>query len=144
MLLTGFLPLLLSTSSLLPPRSTCQGQHHPEWAGPSHNSHHQSRKCPTDVPTGQPDGGIFSIEVSSSLDALACVKLTKHQPAPWARGMCLKNHYPQLTSGRFGEWSSLFPRLKLHRGWLEGSLLSCKEMVGKRQERNSWQSLAVS
>lgn len=74
----------------------------------------------------QPDEGIFSIEVSSFLDALA---------------RCLENRYPQLASGRFAEVliHHSFPRLKFRE-----VLLSCKEIRGKRQEMNSWQSLAVS
>jgi hypothetical protein len=36
---------------------------------------HQSRKCPLDLPTGQSEGSILSVEVPSSQMSLACVKL---------------------------------------------------------------------
>lgn len=44
---------------------------------PSHDNYYQSRKCPTDFPTGQSDGGSCSVAVPSSQTTGACVKLTK-------------------------------------------------------------------
>ena len=37
---------------------------------------YELRKCPRDLPTYQPDGGIFSVDSTSSQMTLACVKLT--------------------------------------------------------------------
>lgn len=42
----------------------------------SMKDHHCTRKCTTDLPTGQSGGGIFSIEVPSSKMTLIFVKLT--------------------------------------------------------------------
>lgn len=43
----------------------------------------KSKTCPTDSPTGQPDGGVLSAEVSSSQITLAWIKLTKPNQAKW-------------------------------------------------------------
>ena len=37
-----------------------------------------SRKCSTDLPTGQPNRNTFSVEVTSCQMILACIKLTKN------------------------------------------------------------------
>lgn len=36
---------------------------------------HQWRKCATDLPIGQPSGGIFSVDVLYSKTTLACAEL---------------------------------------------------------------------
>jgi hypothetical protein len=38
------------------------------------NIRHYSRKCPIGFPTGQANGGIFSVEVSSAQITIACIK----------------------------------------------------------------------
>lgn len=58
--------LLISCSACLyNPGATAQEWPHPLWAGPSHIIH-QSTKGPTDMPTGQIEGGNPSGEAPSS------------------------------------------------------------------------------
>lgn len=77
MLLTGLLLRAWSIYFLIEPRT--QRQHHPQWSGTSHINH-QSRICPSDLPTRQSDGGIFSIEVPQT--ALAYVRVTMKPTKP--------------------------------------------------------------
>lgn len=46
------------------------------------NHQHQSlcRKMPNDLPTGQTNGGIFSVEVSSSRSTIVCIESNQHTP----------------------------------------------------------------
>ena len=63
-------------SSAVPP---AQGKHHPKWAG-SFLISHKSRKCTTDLPTGQSGGGNPSVEVPSSQMTIACVVYKNKTP----------------------------------------------------------------
>ena len=64
--LAGFLPWL-ACSVYFPIQlgPLYQGWHHPQWAG-FLSIHHKSRKCLTDLPTGQSVGGCSSTEGPSS------------------------------------------------------------------------------
>jgi hypothetical protein len=64
MLLTGFLPMAVSASFLIQPRTTSPGMYYPEWDAPSYVN---QQNALTNLPMGQSDGGNSSIEVSSSL-----------------------------------------------------------------------------
>lgn len=67
MLLTDLLFIACLAFLLIPSRITCQGWHCLQWAGLLWFSQ-QSRKCHTNLPKGQSDGGMFSIEVPLLLD----------------------------------------------------------------------------
>jgi hypothetical protein len=56
--------------------SPVQRWDYPRWPGHSHINH-QTRKWCTGLPTGQSDGGIFSVTVLSSLMILARMDLSK-------------------------------------------------------------------
>ena len=58
------LSLSICSHFSIPPRTTCPGMAPPTEAGPSHLNQ-QWRKCPTDMPGGQSDGGTSSGEVAS-------------------------------------------------------------------------------
>lgn len=70
-------PLRLSQLDFLYiPGPHIQEWQQPQWAGPS-PINHQSIKHLTDMPTGQSEVDIFSIEFLGSQITLACVPLTK-------------------------------------------------------------------
>lgn len=71
MLLIGSLPMSCSTCFLTQPRTSSPGAALSKGYEPSHVNQEK------DLPTGQPDGIIFSIEILSSQMILACFKLTK-------------------------------------------------------------------
>lgn len=71
-----WLLLELMFSYFIPSRTTCPGWRHLEWAEALHINH-QSRKIGPDLPTTQSDGGICSVEDSSSGMTPACAKLTR-------------------------------------------------------------------
>lgn len=58
------------------PGPCAQGWYRTQWPEPSHINH-QSRQCPTDMPTDQSDGSSSLVEGPSSLRTLVCVQLTK-------------------------------------------------------------------
>lgn len=72
----AYSPCLVQSAFLYNSGPPDQEWHHPQRAGSFHNNP-WSTKCPTGLPIGQSDGGIFWTKVPSSVITLVCVKWIK-------------------------------------------------------------------
>ena len=76
MLLTGLLPVKCSACHFIHPKVACPGLPTMGWTL-SHQTLVKNMP-PTNLTTGQCDGGVFPVEDPSSQMILACIKLTTH------------------------------------------------------------------